>query len=50
MIALRRVMAIGKSEDLDRSGGLAGDGFDLRHGSVFIVESLNGEDGAGDAR
>ena len=50
LIALRRVTAIRKSENHNRSCTLLRDGFHLGHGSVLVVEALNHEDRAGNAR
>ena len=49
LVAVGGVAAVGQGKNLDGTARLAGDGLDLRHGSVLVVESLNGEDGAGDA-
>ncbi len=48
LVAMRRVAAIGQSENFYRAGGLTLDGFDLRHGAVLIVEPLDDKDGTGD--
>jgi hypothetical protein len=50
LIALRRVTAIWKRESLNRSCALLRDSFDLRHGSVLIIDSLDRENRAGNAR
>jgi hypothetical protein len=50
LVTLRRVTAFGERKNLDWASGLSGDGVDLRHSSVLIIESLNRQDGAGDAR
>lgn len=50
VVAMRGVTAVVEGKDFDRATGLAGNGLDLRHGSVWIVEALNGQDRAADAR
>lgn len=50
LIAMSGVATIGQAEDLDWAAGLAGDRFGLGHGPVLIVETLNDENGAGNAR
>lgn len=42
--------AIVESKNFDRPGALALDGFDLCHGSVLVLATLNDENRAGDSR
>src|ERR1700733_3415766 len=50
LMALRRVMAIWKRESLNRSCALLRDSFDLRHGSVLIIDPLDRKYWAGNER
>ena len=50
LIALRRVTAIGENKNLDWARSLFCDGFDLRHSSVLVVNTLNHENRARNAR
>src|SRR6266852_5426220 len=40
LVAVRGVPAVGQAQELDRTSGLPCNGLELRHGPVFVVETL----------
>jgi hypothetical protein len=50
LVAMRCMAAAVEAEQLDRAADLLRDGVDLRHGAVLVVEALDREHRAGDAR